>query len=123
MPILVKSNLVTLDLRDLWQGGGECVRPHQAHDFESLPKENQAQVLWALRLHLQPVYLVQQGHVQVHRVAAPRLRPLQVGGDPRERGKEAFEKRSHAGDHEGRRKRGRNPSIDMGRMCFRILEY
>ena len=83
LPLLVKSNLLTLDLRDLWQGGGECVGPHQAHDFKSLLEGNQAQVLWALRLHLQPVHLVQQGHVKVQHVAAPRIRPLQVRGNPR----------------------------------------
>ena len=71
-----------------------------------------------LRLHLQQVHLVQQGHVKAQHVAAPRLRPRQVGGDPRKRGKEVFEKRAGAGDHEGRRKRGRNPLIKMGRKCF-----
>ena len=76
------SNLETLDLRDLWQGGGEFVGPHQAHGLKSLLGGNQAKVLWAIRLHLQPVHLVQQGRGQVQRVATPRLRPLQVGGDP-----------------------------------------
>ena len=108
LPLLVMSNLESLDLRDLWQGGREFVGPHQAHDFKSLLGGNQAKVLWAIRLHLQPVHLVQQGHVKVQRVAAPRLRPLQVRGDPRKRGKETFEKRTHAGDDESRSKWGRN---------------
>ena len=61
-----------------------------------------------LRLHLQQVHLVQQGHVKAQHVAAPRLRPRQVGGDPRKRGKEAVEKRTHAADDESRSIWGRN---------------
>ena len=83
LPLLVMSNLESLDLRDLWQGGREFVGPHQAHGCKSLLGGNQAQVLCALRLHLQPVHLVQQGHVKAQHVAAPRIRPLQVRGNPR----------------------------------------
>ena len=56
----VSNDALLLDLRDLWQGGGECVGPHNPHDWKSLLEGNQAEVLRAVRLHHRPVHLVQQ---------------------------------------------------------------